>query len=113
MASALEIDNIYVAEAVEATDTQDELAADYIPTTSYIAGDSFLLGFSAPRPNREAPSAGYTFSWTGYLGASAFGGRIKKFRMEPIACDRIEIEMAYDYKIVAAELGEFYSAAVN
>lgn len=110
--NALEIDNIYVGEAIEATDGGDELNADVVPTTQYLAGNSFLLGYRSNRPSRENPSAGYTFSWTGYLGASAFGGRVKKFRMEPIACDRIEIEMAYDYKIVAPELGEFYSEAV-
>lgn len=111
--SAIEIENVYVAEAVEAIDGGDELDADVVPETQYVAGNDFLLGYRAPRPNREAPSAGYTFSWKGYLGASAFGGRVKKFRMEPIASDRIEIEMAYDYKIVAPELGEFYNNAVT
>lgn len=114
VANALQIDNVYIAEAVKATDTSDELVADPVPATAYVgAGNAFLLGYRAPRPNRETPSAGYTFSWRGYLGASAFGGRIKKFRMEPIACDRIEIEMAYDYKVVAPELGEFYSNVVT
>jgi hypothetical protein len=112
VAKALQIDNVYVAEAVEATDDQDELTADVTPTTQYLAGKGFLLCYSNPRPSRDQPSAGYTFSWKGYLGASAFGGRIKKFRMEPIACDRIEIEMAYDFKAVAPELGAFYSAAI-
>lgn len=112
--TAIEIPNIYVAEVVQATNAEDELSADPVPATSYVGtSNAFLLGYAAPRPNREAPSAGYTFSWKGYLGASAFGGRVKKFRMEPIACDRIEIEMAYDYKVVAPELGEFYTAAVT
>jgi hypothetical protein len=89
------------------------LTADPVPATAYVGNPkSFLLGYRAARPARNAPSAGYTFSWNGYLGASAFGGRIKKFRMEAISCDRIEIEMAYDYKIVAPELGQFYSAVV-
>lgn len=113
VAKALQIDNVYVAEAVEATDTSDELTADVTPSTQYLASKGFLLCYAAPRPSREVPSAGYTFSWKGYLGASAFGGRIKKFRMEPIACDRIEIEMAYDFKAVAPELGAFYATAVG
>ena len=114
VASAIEIDNVYVAEAVMAIDDTDELEADVAPDTEFIGtSNSFLLGYANPRPNRETPSAGYTFSWRGYLGASALGGRVKKFRMEPIACDRIEIEMAYDYKIVAPELGIYYAAAVS
>jgi hypothetical protein len=114
VANALQIDNIYVSESVEAIDGTDELVADAVPQTKYTGtGNAFLLGYRAPRPNRETPSAGYTFSWRGYLGASAFGGRVKKFRMEAIACDRIEIEMAYDYKAVAPELGEFYTNVVT
>jgi len=113
VAGALQIENVYTADAVQATDLTDELTADPVPATAYIGNPkSFLLGYAAPRPSKENPSGGYTFSWKGYLGASAFGGRVKKFRMEPIACDRIEIEMAYDFKIVAAELGAFYTAAV-
>lgn len=113
VAQALEIENIYVGEAVQATDTTDETTADPVPTTSYVAGaKDMLLGYATPSPSRENPSAGYTFAWSGYLGASAFGGRIKKFRMEQIACDRVEIEMAYDYKAVAPELAAFYSGAV-
>jgi hypothetical protein len=114
VANALQIDNVYVSEVVQAADNLDELTAEAVPTTSYVgATNDFLLGYAAPRPNRETPSAGYTFSWKGYLGASAFGGRVKKFRMEPIACDRIEIEMAFDFKIVAPELGEFFDNAVT
>lgn len=110
---ALEIPNIYVAEAVEATDSDDELTADQTPDTQYLAGKGFLLCYAAPRASRDVPSAGYTFSWNGYAGASAFGGRIKKYRMEAEACDRIEIEMAYDMKVVASELGEFASSAIG
>jgi hypothetical protein len=113
VAKALGLDNIYVAETVQATDLTDEMTADLFPTTSYLAGKSMLLCYAAPRPNREAPSAGYTFSWKGYLGASAFGGRIKKYRMEQIACDRIEIEAAYDFKVVAPELGSFWSNVIS
>lgn len=116
VARALQIQDIFVAEGVQATNTDDEDlgGADPVPATSYMGTTtSFLLGYRSPRPSRTAPSAGYTFSWKGYLGASAYGGRVKKFRMEAIACDRIEIEMAYDFKVVAPELGEFYTTAVT
>lgn len=115
VAEAIEIDTIYVSEVVQATSTLDETTAVVAPATSYVGNaKDFLLGYRNPagKPNKTAPSAGYTFSWSGYLGASAFGGRIKKYRMEHYATDRIEIEMAYDYKIVAPELGQYYSAAV-
>jgi hypothetical protein len=114
VSQALEIDNVYTSSAVASTDSTDELTANPVPATAYIGTTtSFLLGYRSLRPNKETPSAGYTFSWNGYAGASAYGGLIKKYRMENIACDRIEIEMAYDQKIVAPELGEFYTAAVT
>jgi hypothetical protein len=39
--------------------------------------------------------------------------RIKRFRMEHLASDRIEGEMAYDFKVVATELGYMMNAAVS
>lgn len=109
----LEIDNVYIGEAVEATDYNEELTATVAPTTQYLTNKGFWYGYAAKQPSRDVPSAGYTFSWKGYAGASAFGGRIKKFRMENVASDRVEIEMAYDFKVVAPELGEFYAGAVS
>jgi hypothetical protein len=59
------------------------------------------------------PSAGYTFSHTGYTGATGNGTRIKRFRMDAIESDRIEIDMAYDQKLIAADLGYFFGAIVQ
>lgn len=113
IATALQLRNIYVSEAVEATNTSDEVTADPVPSTAYVADTgSILLGFAAPQASRNVPSAGYTFSWNGYLGASAFGGRVKRFRMEAIASDRIEIEASFDFKVVAPELGTFLTNVV-
>ncbi|MFE9742951.1 major capsid protein [Streptomyces sp. NPDC006477] len=113
IANALQIRNIYVSEAVEAVNTDEELVADPVPQTEYVADTaSVLVGFAPPRASVGIPSAGYTFSWNGYLGASAFGGRVKRFRMESIASDRIEIEASFDFKIVAPELGTYLQNAV-
>jgi hypothetical protein len=45
-------------------------------------------------------------------GASSSGYRIKRFRMENIEADRIEGQMAFDYRVVAPELGYFFATAV-
>lgn len=113
VARAIGINRIIVAEAVEATDQEEELVAVQAPTTQFLANDSILVAYAAPNASRNIPSAGYTFSWNGYLGASAYGGRIKKFRMEPIASDRIEIEAAFSMKVVAPELGTFLTDVVS
>lgn len=79
---------------------------------SFIGGKKALLVYAAPSPGLMTPSGGYTFSWTGYMGATQNGMRIKKFRMEPIASDRVECEQAYDQKLIAADLGYFWDTAV-
>lgn len=111
VARAIGVPNVFVANAVETTAADTD--TESFPSGSFLAGKNFWLGYAAPRAQRNVPSAGYTFSWNGYLGANAWGGRVKKFRMEAIASDRIEIEAAWGMKVVAPELGEFYSSAVS
>jgi hypothetical protein len=79
---------------------------------SLMYGKHAMLAYANPSPSIDQPSAGYTFSWKGYFGASASGLRIKQFRIEPKEVDRIEGEMATDMKITAADLGAFMYRAV-
>ena len=51
------------------------------------------------------PAAGLTFVWSGYLGAGPDGQRISRFRMDHLRSDSIEIEAAYDQKLVSATMG--------
>ena len=71
-----------------------------------------LFAYAPRQASVMTPSAGYTFVWSGYLGGNAEGIRIKRFRMEPIASDRIEAEQTYDMKVVCADMGLFVSNAV-
>lgn len=75
-------------------------------------GKSALLAYSPSGPSLMEPAAGYTFTWNGYLGGNRRGIRIKNFRMENIASDRIEGEMTYDMKVVAPDMGVFWANAV-
>jgi len=79
----------------------------------FVFGKSALLTYANPTPSILQPSGGYIFSWTGFLGAGANGNRIKRFRMEQISSDRIEGEMAFDAKLVSADLGVFFEDAVG
>jgi hypothetical protein len=80
-------------------------------TFQRIVSKKILLCYAPEKPSLLTPSAGYIFSWKGYFGADKFGSRIKKFRMENVESDRIEGEMAFDCKQVAADMG-FYAASV-
>lgn len=102
-----ELDRIFVMKAIENTAAEGQTNVH-----SFIGGKHALLCYSAPNPGLMTPSAGYTFSWTGFLGAGAEGNRIKRFRIEAIESDRVEIQMAFDQKKVAADLGYFFSGIV-
>lgn len=103
----LKVQRILVMKAVE--NTANEGAAN---AHSFIGGKKALLCYSTPTPGLMTPTAGYTFSWNGHLGAGAMGSRVKKFRMENLASDRVEIEMAFDQKLVSADLGYFFDTVV-
>jgi hypothetical protein len=40
------------------------------------------------------------------------GTRMKQFRLEAIASDRIEGEMAFDMKVISSILGVFFSGVI-
>jgi len=107
LAEILELGEVLVSRAIENT-----AAEGATNSHSFIAGKQALLTHAASSPGLMTPTGGYTFSWNGYLGAGNAGQRIKRFRMEALASDRVEIEMAFDQKLVAADLGSFFATAV-
>lgn len=107
LSALFDIPTILIMKSIE--NTAAEGAAN---VHSFIGGKHALLVYAAPAPSIMTPSGGYTFSWTGFLGATPQGYRIKRFRMEPNASDRVEIEMAFDQKLVAADLGYFFTTIV-
>lgn len=92
---------------------QNTAAEGAAVNNQFIGGKSALLTYSPLAPGLMTPSAGYTFAWNGFLGANAAGGRIKKFRMEALESDRVEIESAWDQKLTAATLGLFMSNVIQ
>lgn len=108
LANILELDEVLIARTVENTALEGATAS-----MSHIFSDGALLTYSPPNPSINWPSAGYIFSWTGYLGASPAGTRIKRYRMEQYASDRVEGEIANDHKLVAADLGCFFNGVLT
>lgn len=108
VAALLGLKEILVSAVVQAT--SNEGAATL--TTAFVIGKEYVLFYVPDAPGIDTPSAGYTFTWTGYLGATQAGARMKKFRMENIASDRIEGEQAYDQNPMATALGGYASAVV-
>lgn len=108
LAALFKVPRIFVMSAVR-NDAPEGKPADNV----FIGGKNALLCHSATSPGLMTPSAGYTFSWRGFLGASAMGGRIKKFRMEHLESDRVEIQMAFDQRLVGRDLGTLFAGIVK
>lgn len=108
LAALFELDEVLVMDAIY--NSAQEGASN---SHSFIGGKNALLTYSPASPGLMTPSAGYTFSWTGYLAANNAGSRIMRFRMDHLKSDRIEIEAAFDLKKIAADLGYFFLDAVS
>jgi hypothetical protein len=107
VAALFEVDEILVMKSIENTADEGQTA-----THSFIGGKHALLCYAAASPGIMTPSAGYTFSWTGHVGAGNMGNRISRFRMEQLKSDRVEIEMAFVQKRVSEDLGYFFGGIV-
>lgn len=105
LSQLFEVEQIHVFDGVF-TSTLEGVAPQ---VRSFIGGDNALLYYAPTTVSLNEPTAGVQFSWTGYTGATPNGQRIKRFRMENLSSDRIEGEMAFDYKVTGAQLGYFFS----
>lgn len=115
IATLFGINEIYTSYATVASGPQipDAVAQDAASTYSFMTNSkSALIAYSPKSPSLLTPAAGYTFTWGGYLGGNSQGTRIKRFRMEHIASDRVEGEATWDQKVVCPDLGYFLSDAV-
>lgn len=113
IASLFELEKIFVPWAVVNAGPQTpgyEENADM----SFIYKGSMLLGFRASRPSLKTPTAGYIFAWTGLEGASSYGSRMVRIRMDQLGLgtERLEMEMAYDQKVICKDMGIFISDLV-
>lgn len=110
LAELFDVEKVLIAEGVVNSaakgDTED---------TDFIAGKHALLCYAAPTPGIKQPTAGYTFAWTGLLGSGAFGNRMVTIDMPwlGVGTRRIEGEMSFDCKLVAADLGAFFEDIVE
>lgn len=108
LAGIFEVDRVLVARAVKATNVENETAA-----YDFTHGKHALLCYVNPQPSVLMPSAGYMFAWKGVSGGLGETIGTKRFRMEHLESDRIEGQIAFDDKVVSADLGYFFNGAVS
>lgn len=104
LAQLFEVDRVLVGQGI--VNTAKEGSAN---SHSFIAGKGALLTYVPPRASLMTPSAGYTFAWTGMGGMYQ---QVRRFRMDHLKVERIELETAFDQHQVAADLGVYFATAV-
>lgn len=102
LAAVFEVDEIIVSSAVINTANENATAAN-----EFIIAGKVLLAYAPKAAGLMIPSAGYIFNWRGLLGNNE-AVRVKRFRMEHLEADRIEMAMAYDMKKVSEAAGLLY-----
>lgn len=114
IASLFELEKIYVPWAIVNKGQQTANYDEKLTDMSFIYKGSMLLGHRAKRPSLKTPSAGYIFAWTGLAGASSYGSRMVRIKMDQLGLgtERFEMEMAYDQKVICEDMGVFVDGIV-
>ena len=107
LAQVFKVERVLVSRAIKNSGLEAGTASH-----DFIVSKDALLCYSAPSPSIMMPTAGYTFSWSGQVGAGPDGNRIKRYRLEERSSDVVEIEIAFDMKLISADLGFFWDDAV-
>lgn len=74
---------------------------------------TMLLVYAPANAGLQQLSGGYIFTWNGLLGSGALGTQIRRFPIPEIASDRIEGQMAFDMKVVAPDVGVYFTSVVQ
>jgi hypothetical protein len=105
-------------EVLVASAVKDTAAEGQTSTLAFMADSKdALLVHAAPSPGLQTVSGGYIFAWTGFLGAGAYGNAVYRFPMPQLGVsggvtERIEGEISFDCKLVAADLGAYWNNTV-
>lgn len=107
IAQVLGIREVLVPMSVENTAAEGAAA-----TMAYIHGKHALLVHAPSAPGIDVPSGGYTFVWTGLVGAQNEGLRVKEWYRPEKSSTQIQGESAWDHKLVSAVCGTFFKDCV-
>ncbi|MGA1037401.1 MAG: hypothetical protein ACO3VQ_06275 [Ilumatobacteraceae bacterium] len=107
MARLFEVDRIFVMKGV-----YNSAAEGATASYGQIGDKDALLCYVAPQAGLMTASAGYNFVWTGVGGGLGTSTAVSRFRMDHLRSDRLEIESAWDFKVVSSPLGYFFSNPV-
>lgn len=114
IASLFEVDKIFIPWGVYNSEAQTPGYDDQTISMNFLYKGAMLLGYRATRASLKQATAGYIFAWTGLEGASAYGSRMVRIKMDQLGLgtERLEMEMAYDMKVISKDCGTFFTGLV-
>ena len=111
LAEIFEVENFYVMEAV-ANGAAEGLAE----ANAFIGGKNALLVHTPRSAGLMTPAAGLTFAWNNIPNVNNLGITVESFSDDALkrqqVAEHIQVKMAYDMKVVGADLGYFFEAVV-
>lgn len=111
LAEIFEVENFYVMEAVK-----NGAAEGLAESNAFIGGKHALLVHTPRTAGLMTPAAGVTFAWNNIPGVSNLGISVESYsddalRRQQVA-EHIQVKMAYDMKVVGADLGYFFKGII-
>ncbi len=114
LAEIFGVENFFVMEAVKNTAVEG-IAADEV--NAFIGGKNALLCYTPKSTGLMSPAAGMTFAWNSVPSVSNLGITVESFSDDALkrqqVAEHIQVKMAYDMKVVGADLGYFFNAIVE
>jgi len=112
LAEIFEVAEYYIVDAIENT-AKEGLSE----SLAFVATKKAALYYAPQSAGLMVPSAGYNFTWNELDNASGYGIDIRSYtgdflRVEGVA-ELLEANMAYDQKVVGADLGVFFNTILS
>ena len=111
LAEIFEVENLYVMEAVKNGAVEGIAEAN-----AFIGGKNALLVHTPRASGLMTPAAGLTFAWNNIQGVNNLGITVESFSDDALkrqqVAEHIQVKMAYDMKVVGADLGYFFEDVI-
>jgi len=111
LAEIFEVENLYVMEAVKNGAVEGLAEAN-----AFIGGKNALLVHTPRTAGLMTPAAGLTFAWNNIPSVNNLGITVESFSDDALkrqqVAEHIQVKMAYDMKVVGADLGYFFEDVI-
>ena len=111
LAEIFEVENFYVMEAVKNSSVEGVAESN-----AFIGGKNALLVHTPRSSGLMTPAAGLTFAWNNIPSVNNLGITVESFSDDALkrqqVAEHIQVKMAYDMKVVGADLGYFFEAVI-